>query len=277
MNQESNSVMLDCAATMRLCHPYIDNEMSPESVAKVRAHLSGCPACGRHFTSELAFISFVRSSMQRDDGTATNALHSRIGEVLDAVDQRKAGRWGNGNPIRRLLAVAALLLVGAGMGIGATVIWQSASSDADTKRDDVMARVEQACRIATRVLPEPGVPGRYADAAKALDDAYPGVDLPQIPEQGAPSPRLFGTEHASAANLHWVVFCDGDPEMKHRFVLLTVSAPDDSQGVSTLREMSLGREGLVVLVWRDKAVLRVLITRADVRWAKEQMTALSSA
>lgn len=174
---------------------------------------------------------------------------------------------------RRLAIAASLFLAGSLLGFFTSVLVTAESRDRADQADLAM-RVGMCCDLAREVLPDQRMHGGYEEAASALQAVFPGARLPKLAGQAVPSPCLFGTATMESSRMNWVVFCDGDPSMRQRFLLLTVESVG-SEGVGLgLREMELEQGDLRVIVWRDEGFFRVLITQRELDWAREQRRAL---
>jgi len=55
----------DCREAFRRIHDYVDRELTPEEMERVRAHLEVCAVCAREFRFEAQVIDDVRSKLRR--------------------------------------------------------------------------------------------------------------------------------------------------------------------------------------------------------------------
>jgi len=52
---------IDCQAAAKRLYEYLDDELTPESEAEVRAHLEDCALCFKVLGFEDAYLSFLRA------------------------------------------------------------------------------------------------------------------------------------------------------------------------------------------------------------------------
>lgn len=57
---------MDCKDCLDRLHPFLDRELSPEEVAKVKDHLDACGGCESSLVAEHLFIERVRVSATTD-------------------------------------------------------------------------------------------------------------------------------------------------------------------------------------------------------------------
>lgn len=55
----------DCREAFRRIHDYVDRELTPDEIERVRAHLEICAVCAREFRFEAQVIDDVRSKLRR--------------------------------------------------------------------------------------------------------------------------------------------------------------------------------------------------------------------
>ncbi len=60
--QGAMAPMLDCESVMRQLWDYLDNELRPERMAALRAHLEMCKRCYPQYEFERAFLDAVAAS-----------------------------------------------------------------------------------------------------------------------------------------------------------------------------------------------------------------------
>jgi anti-sigma factor (TIGR02949 family) len=75
---------LSCEETFRRLDDFVDRELSPEEMARVREHLESCAACAGEYRFEAEVLDAVRSKLRRI--AVPGDLIRRISERL-----RKAG------------------------------------------------------------------------------------------------------------------------------------------------------------------------------------------
>lgn len=55
----------DCREAFRRIHDYVDRELTPDELEKVRAHLEVCAVCAREFRFEAQVIDEFRVQLRR--------------------------------------------------------------------------------------------------------------------------------------------------------------------------------------------------------------------
>lgn len=80
---------LDCGAAMRQLWAFLDQELTPERMDAMRAHLASCKPCQSHSDFERAFLDAV--ARIRKERPVSSDLRAR---VMDAL--RKEGFIGSG-------------------------------------------------------------------------------------------------------------------------------------------------------------------------------------
>lgn len=80
---------LDCSAAMRQLWDFLDQELTAERMAAMRAHLAICKPCQSHVDFERAFLDAV--ARIRQERPVSSDLRAR---VMDAL--RKEGFIGSG-------------------------------------------------------------------------------------------------------------------------------------------------------------------------------------
>lgn len=76
----SDNESYDCHEAFRRIHDYVDRELTPEEIQKVRAHLEVCAVCAREFRFEAQVLDDVRAKIQRV--TAPADLKARVLSAL---------------------------------------------------------------------------------------------------------------------------------------------------------------------------------------------------
>lgn len=73
---------LNCEDAEAILWDYLDDELSPEREAAMRAHLAACQPCLRHHDFERAFLDAVATARTSDP--APPALRTRVTAMLRA-------------------------------------------------------------------------------------------------------------------------------------------------------------------------------------------------
>ena len=218
----------DCAALLDL---YVDGELSPEDMDRVRAHLETCPGCRAYVDDALA----IRAAFPDVEDTEVPAGFA--GGVMSAVQaaaqerpaapQAKKRHWG-----RVLLPLAAccaivILLHGVTGSKNSPVEFATASSsatDTATTESESIAETEEAAAEAPAETPADGaadggaapetrVAFTTSDAGTcaSVNDQASSKALPEtgvveapagaaVPEAQAAEPEEFGVEAASSVS-----------------------------------------------------------------------------
>ena len=71
---------VDCGAAMRQLFDFLDDELTPERMTEVRAHLARCSSCYPNYNFEKLFLEAVAATRCRSE--APEALRSRIVTAL---------------------------------------------------------------------------------------------------------------------------------------------------------------------------------------------------
>jgi anti-sigma factor (TIGR02949 family) len=88
MGSVSMGGMLDCESVMRQLWDYLDQQLTPETIAAIDGHLDKCQRCRPQVDFRRAFERAV--SAAREDVGDTSALRERIRRALQ--DEEHAGR-----------------------------------------------------------------------------------------------------------------------------------------------------------------------------------------
>lgn len=217
----------DCAALLDL---YVDGELSPEDMDRVRAHLETCSGCRAYVDDALA----IRAAFPdvEDTEVPTGFAESVMSAVQAAAQERPAApqakkrHWG-----RVLLPLAACcaivtLLHGVTGSKNSPVEYATASSAADTAttESESIAETEEAAAEAPAETPADGaadggaapetrVAFTTSDAGTgaSVNDQASSKALPEtgvveapagaaVPEAQAAEPEEFGVEAASSVS-----------------------------------------------------------------------------
>ncbi|MEP6574050.1 MAG: zf-HC2 domain-containing protein [Gemmatimonadota bacterium] len=73
---------LTCEATFRRLDDYLDRELTPEEMVRVREHLETCEGCAQEFAFEASILRAVRNRLPRL--AAPPELLARISRALRA-------------------------------------------------------------------------------------------------------------------------------------------------------------------------------------------------
>ena len=218
----------DCAALLDL---YVDGELSPDDMDRVRAHLETCPGCRAYVDDALA----IRAAFPdvEDTEVPTGFAESVMSAVQAAAQERPAApqakkrHWG-----RVLLPLAAccaivILLHGVTGSKNSPVEFATASSsatDTATTESESIAETEEAAAEAPAETPADGaadggaapetrVAFTTSDAGTcaSVNDQASSKALPEtgvveapagaaVPEAQAAEPEEFGVEAASSVS-----------------------------------------------------------------------------
>lgn len=218
----------DCAALLDL---YVDGELSPEDMDRVRSHLETCPGCRAYVDNALA----IRAAFPdvEDTEVPTGFAESVMSAVQAAAQERPAApqakkrHWG-----RVLLPLAAccaivILLHGVTGSKNSPVEFATASSsatDTATTESESIAETEEAAAEAPAETPADGaadggaapetrVAFTTSDAGTgaSVNDQASSKALPEtgvveapagaaVPEAQAAEPEEFGVEAASSVS-----------------------------------------------------------------------------
>jgi len=263
----------DCKAAMQLFTPYLDGELEAANARSVERHIDTCANCRAALNHERAASEFLRESLARAASAETAGLVPRLSFALERDSAQAPAlprSW------TRALAAAALVLLGAFIGVGAVMAWRGNDAPPAQSRPELAARVDALCELARHVLPDARESGGFVEAAADLATVFPGDRLPRIETPGAPMPRLFGSTSMGNESIHWVVYCTGAgaPEFTERFVLVTATQTCLESAIAGLERLEMDLRDLRVLVWREGHCYRVLITRREAAWARQQRDAL---
>ena len=81
-DQMGDMEMLDCDTVMRQLWDYLDEELTADRMAAIRAHLSMCARCFPQFEFERSFLdALARAQVEPSN---TDALRARVADALRA-------------------------------------------------------------------------------------------------------------------------------------------------------------------------------------------------
>lgn len=271
-NPMDSAEVQDCTAIMTLCDAWWDDELGEQDREQVWQHIQHCPDCQRYFDTTHEFNGMLRIGIERVGLSAPAGLREKVVTALEAGAKTKPA-----TPLRfwpRLMAFAAMLLLGILIGSAATVSYQAGES---ASSPDLTARLQACCGLARRVLPDERMMGGYDAASTEYQQHFPGSTLPAIDGEGAPGPRVFGTEMLHDTQATWVVYCDGKPGFPERFVLLTMDGAGLVDQLPGMERLEVNEPDLNLVGWRDGDKFHVLITKREMPWAREQAARLGQA
>lgn len=78
-----------CEQVFRRMDEYLDRELAPREVAKIRAHLETCAACAREYAFEESVLRGVRAKLRRL--AIPGELRERIARRLRETDSERSG------------------------------------------------------------------------------------------------------------------------------------------------------------------------------------------
>lgn len=113
MNRPHDALPCDpCGETLDLLEPYLDGDLPPGEMDRVRRHLDGCPAC----TGELALAARIQRELRAlpqldcPPEVIERVRAAGRGEVVPFPSRERAPRW-------RIAAAAALVTLAVGGGL----------------------------------------------------------------------------------------------------------------------------------------------------------------
>ena len=89
LNRSNGVTRYTCEEMFRRLDDYLDRELGPAEMRRVREHLETCAACASEFAFEANVLAEVRSKLQRI--SAPVELLSRVEALLAAERQRQSG------------------------------------------------------------------------------------------------------------------------------------------------------------------------------------------
>jgi anti-sigma factor (TIGR02949 family) len=102
---------LPCEEALDLLEPYLDGDLPPGEMDRVRRHLDGCPACAAELALAARIQSELRALPQPDcpPEVIERVRRAGRGEVVPFPSRERASRW-------RTAATAALVALAVGGG-----------------------------------------------------------------------------------------------------------------------------------------------------------------
>lgn len=267
----------ECLAATRLFTPFLDGELTEAAETAVSNHVRQCSRCRAGLEDERAANRFFKQSLSGAARAESDDLVRRVRHALLATSSPPLPVVTLARVWMRALAAAALLILGLLVGGAGVLVWQGENvSRPQAPSPELASRVQGLCDLAGEVLPDARYLGAYPEAAADLSHFFPGDKLPHSAVAGSPQPRVFGSTIIGDDRVHWVVYCTGvgAPEFTERFVLVTTSQTCLESAIAGLERLEMDVKDLSVLVWREGPCYRVLITRRDAGWARQQRDAL---
>ena len=168
-----------CENFAALLDPFVDGELSPDEVARVQAHLDGCPACRAYVDDALAIRASFPDAEDTPvpDGFAESVMariRAEAASQAEAAPQKKTSRpWLKA--LASLAACCAIVLLAAPMFSHSSKT-EAAPAEAPAAAADTAASTERAMEFA---LTEEAPAGESAEesredlASSKLYDAAP--------------------------------------------------------------------------------------------------------
>ena len=250
---------MNCELTKSHIFAYVDGEISRDLREAMETHLAGCGACRRLVEQELTFRDRYITRLRPDPAPP---------HLRESVDRLLSGLVGvparnRGRRIRTWVAgsVAAVLLVGLGIGVGLSL--QSVFQRGDLLAELTEASVEQHQKLASGLLPPDLVDGspRVAEAwfRGRLDF---NVNLPELKNANL---MLLGARISHLGNVPVAAL---EYKLDHRNVSLFV-IPEDAYKRLGLSEKPkfkmLNHRGYDVIIWRQHGTGYTLVSEIGTR------------
>ena len=168
-----------CENFAALLDPFVDGELSPDEIARVQAHLDGCPACRAYVDDALAIRASFPDAEDTPvpDGFAESVMariRAEAASQAEAAPQKKTSRpWLKA--LASLAACCAIVLLAAPMFSHSSKT-EAAPAEAPAAAADTAASTERAMEFA---LTEEAPAGESAEesredlASSKLYDAAP--------------------------------------------------------------------------------------------------------
>ena len=168
-----------CETFAALLDPFVDGELSPDEMARVQAHLDGCPACRAYVDDALAIRASFPDAEDTPvpDGFAESVMariRAEAASQAEAAPQKKTSRpWLKA--LASLAACCAIVLLAAPMFSHSSKT-EAAPAEAPAAAADTAASTERAMEFA---LTEEAPAGESAEesredlASSKLYDAAP--------------------------------------------------------------------------------------------------------
>ena len=195
-----------CETLAALLDPFIDGELSPGEMARVRAHLDECPACRAYVDDALAIRAAFPDveDTELPDGFA-EAVMARI--QAEAAPQKKTSRpW-----LKALASLAAccaiVLLVGPLFSGGAKTEAPAAAADTAASTERAMVSSEEATEEAAPAE-APAAATYYTAGTAETETAAPAPASAAAPEEdqasfkaNSPSVQMQAADGGSISTL----------------------------------------------------------------------------
>ncbi len=80
MNESMSEPMLDCEAVMKQLWDYLDDELTPERMQAIRAHVQMCERCSPQVQFERAFLSVLGAARTAvaDEGSLRDRVVAQL-------------------------------------------------------------------------------------------------------------------------------------------------------------------------------------------------------
>jgi anti-sigma factor (TIGR02949 family) len=140
---------MDCNTAQTQVFPYVDGELTPELRDEIEAHLAHCGVCRRLVDLEFAFREAYVDRLRPDP--VPERVRDQVDTLLRDMHRSRRARRARRRFRRVSLGVAALVLIGVGVGAG--VALQSYLGTRTTLADLADAAVEQHQKLVRDLLP----------------------------------------------------------------------------------------------------------------------------
>ena len=177
-----------CEHFAALLDPFVDGELSPDEMARVQAHLDGCPACRAYVDDALAIRASFPDAEDTPvpDGFAESVMariRAEAASQAEAAPQKKTSRpWLKA--LASLAACCAIVLLAAPMFSHSSKT-EAAPAEAPAAAADTAASTERAMEFA---LTEEAPAGESAEESRedlASSKLYDAAPAPSAADSGA--------------------------------------------------------------------------------------------
>ena len=177
-----------CENFAALLDPFVDGELSPDEMARVQAHLDGCPACRAYVDDALAIRASFPDAEDTPvpDGFAESVMariRAEAASQAEAAPQKKTSRpWLKA--LASLAACCAIVLLAAPMFSHSSKT-EAAPAEAPAAAADTAASTERAMEFA---LTEEAPAGESAEESRedlASSKLYDAAPAPSAADSGA--------------------------------------------------------------------------------------------
>lgn len=177
-----------CENFAALLDPFVDGELSPDEIARVQAHLDGCPACRAYADDALAIRASFPDAEDTPvpDGFAESVMariRAEAASQAEAAPQKKTSRpWLKA--LASLAACCAIVLLAAPMFSHSSKT-EAAPAEAPAAAADTAASTERAMEFA---LTEEAPAGESAEESRedlASSKLYDAAPAPSAADSGA--------------------------------------------------------------------------------------------